>query len=346
MKNNRRNALKTLGVAGSGLVVLGGSQLWTACSSPAKQESTGQELAEANALFFNISLAQWSLNRSFFGKSRELPYEEFVKMMKADPNSVLQGNINVKDFPVIAKKEFGLDAVEYVNQFYFAVKNDEQYWKDMRTRCDDNGVKSMLIMCDGEGELGDLDESRRIQSVENHYQWVNNAKILGCHSIRVNAAGTGTADEVKAAAVDGLGRLAAYGKENGINVIVENHGGYSSDGKWLADVISQVNSDFCGTLPDFGNFCLKGPHGHCEEEYDKYQGVQELMPFAKGVSAKTFSFDAQGMETTIDYVRMMKIVKEAGFKGYIGIEYEGEDPDEMAGIRATIDLLKKTGSLA
>jgi len=197
--------------------------------------------------------------------------------------------------------------------------------------------------------LGDADETQRNQAVENHYQWVNAAKFLGCHSIRVNAAGEGTADEVKQAAVEGLGKLTQYGAQNEINIIVENHGGYSSDGKWLTDVMSQVNSPYCGTLPDFGNF--KIDEG---QFYDPYQGIKELMPFAKGVSAKSYDFDTskEGFVTTgarntqgqeLDYLKLLKIVKDAGFTGYIGIEYEGNIASEMDGIRATKDLLERAG---
>lgn len=345
MNSNRRKAIKTLGMAGTGLAVFGSTNLLSACSGSGKQSDQQSELQADAALFFSISLAQWSLNRSFFGKSRELSWEDFNAMRQKDPDSILQGELNVTDFPSIAKRDFGVDAVEYVNQFYFSKKNDMEYWKAMKSQCDGEGVKSLLIMCDGEGNLGDLDEADRIKAVENHYQWINIAALLGCHSIRVNAAGNGTAEEVKAAAVDGLGRLTAYGSENGINVIVENHGGYSSDGKWLSDVISQVDSEFCGTLPDFGNFCIENGSDGCVNEYDRYQGVQELMLFAKGVSAKSHEFDENGNEVHTDYSKMLGIVKAAGFTGHIGIEYEGNSLPEAAGIKATKALLQKAGAI-
>jgi len=346
MNRNRRKAIKSIGVAGSGLAVLGGSGLMSACSSPKKKQETEEEKTSvAPALFFNISLAQWSLNRSFFGKSRELPWDEFNALRMKDPDAILQGELKVKDFPTIAKRDYGVSAVEYVNQFYFSKKNDMDYWKAMKSQCDGEGVKSMLIMCDGEGNLGDTDDASRIKAVENHYQWVNIASFLGCHSIRVNAAGQGTPEEVKAAAIDGLGRLAEYGKSNGINVIVENHGGYSSDGKWLSSVISQVGSEYCGTLPDFGNFCIERGAEGCEKEYDRYQGVKELMPFAKGVSAKAYDFNAEGEETHTDFRKMLGIVKDAGFTGYIGIEYEGDVLSEAEGIKATKRLLERAGTI-
>jgi sugar phosphate isomerase/epimerase len=244
---------------------------------------------------------------------------------------------------MIAKREFGISAVEYVNTFYFSKKNDQAYWKELKSRCDGEGVESLLIMCDAEGNLGDTDDTSRMMAVENHYGWIDQAKFMGCHSIRVNAAGTGTAEEVRTAAIDGLGRLTEYGKQVGINVIVENHGGYSSDAKWLTNVISQVGSEFCGTLPDFGNFCIEWSEGGCKNEYDRYLGIEELLPYAKGVSAKSNRFDENGNEVNTDFERMLKIVKNSGFTGYIGIEYEGTEISEREGIMATKNLLMNAG---
>lgn len=268
---------------------------------------------------FKISLAQWSFNNTLFDN-------EFSNL----------------DFPVKAK-ELGIDAVEYVNSFF--ENAGEKYLRRLLNVTNDNGVNNLLIMVDGEGNLGDTDSKARKQSIENHYKWIDAAKFLGCHSIRVNARGEGTAKEVADAAVDGLGRLTEYGKKSEINVIVENHGGYSSNGQWLADVISRVNSPHCGTLPDFGNFCIEfeNTNGNrkCVEEYNRYKGVKELMPYAKGVSAKSYDFDEDGYETTIDYEKMIRIVQKSGYKGYIGIEYEGRRLSEKDGILATKRLLEK-----
>lgn len=348
MNTNRRKAIQTLGVAGAGLALLGGSQLLSACS-PSGKKQTENETTDAmstDLLFFEISLAQWSLNRAIFGASRQLGWEEFGNRLRNDPDSLLQGTINPLDFPLVAKRDYGISAVEYVNTFYFSKAKDMAYWGELKKRCDDQGVKSLLIMCDAEGNLGDLDEAARKQAVENHYKWVDAAKFLGCHSIRVNAAGNGTAEEVKTAAVDGLGRLTEYGESNGINVIVENHGGYSSDGKWLSAVISQVGSSYCGTLPDFGNFCIERGENGCTNEYDRYLGMQELLPFAKGVSAKAHDFDADGNETHTDFGRMLNLVRSSGFKGFVGIEYEGDVLSEPDGIRATKALLEKAGRIS
>jgi L-ribulose-5-phosphate 3-epimerase len=274
--------------------------------------SPGLLRAETKPLLFNISLAQWSLHRALFGK-------------KLDPI----------DFPKTAKEDYGIAAVEYVNQFYKDKKKDDTYVADLKKRCGDLGVKSVLIMCDGEGALGDADEKKRKQAVENHFRWVEWAKALGCHSIRVNAQSSGTYEEQMERAADGLARLTEFGGKHDINVIVENHGGLSSNGAWLAATIKKVGNPRCGTLPDFGNFRVSK-----DEEYDRYKGVEELMPFAKGVSAKSHDFDDKGNETKTDYRRMMKIVVAAGYKGFVGVEYEGSRLSEPDGIRATKKLLE------
>jgi sugar phosphate isomerase/epimerase len=235
------------------------------------------------------------------------------------------------DFPRIAKETYGLDAVEYVSTFFRDKAEDTEYLTKLKNECQKYSVKSLLIMVDGEGNLADTSLKARTKAVENHYKWVKAAKFLGCHSIRVNTAGRGTMGQMQAAAIDGLSRLSTYAADYGINVIVENHGGNSSYGKWLTEIMKAVNKPNCGTLPDLGNFY----------EYDRYRGVTEMMPFAKGVSGKTHDFDENGNETQIDYVKMMKIIADSGFKGYIDVEYEGNKLSEDEGIKATIALLKK-----
>jgi L-ribulose-5-phosphate 3-epimerase len=265
----------------------------------------------AGSDLFHISLAQWSLHRS-----------------------IRDGVVDPLEFAMIARDKFGLEGIEYVNQFYVGRAEDQSYLKEMKNRAESVGVRSLLIMCDNEGRLGDPDGTARIKAVENHYKWVDAAAFLGCHSIRVNAASEGGYDEQMALAADGLSRLCAYGDQNGINVVVENHGGLSSNGEWLTGVIKKVNNPRCGTLPDFGNFRIAE-----KQDYDRYQGVTEMMPFAKAVSAKSYDFDEQGNETQIDYLRMMRIVLQAGYRGFTGIEYEGNRLSEMDGIAATKNLL-------
>lgn len=273
----------------------------------------GHAIGDEKQPLFKISLAQWSLHRAFFGRDAK---------NKRDP----------ADFAKIAKNEFEIDAIEYVNQFYKSKKTDDSYLKDLKKRADDLGVRSVLIMCDGEGALGDADAKKRNQAVKNHLRWIEWAKFLGCHSIRVNAQSSGKYEEQLERAADGLRQLSEIGAKHEIGVIVENHGGLSSNGAWLAAVMKKVDHPSCGTLPDFGNF----------GSYDRYKGVDETMPFAKGVSAKSHDFDASGNETRTDFRKMMDIViKKHGYRGYVGIEYEGGKLSEEDGIRATKRLLER-----
>lgn len=271
-------------------------------------------------LWFDISLAEWSLHKELFAKK-----------------------ITNLDFPELAKKEFGISIVEYVNQFFKDKAEDKTYLAELLKRAKDNGVSNHLIMIDGEGGLGDTDAAARNKAVENHYKWVEAAKFLGCKTIRVNAFGRGSNEDVAKAAIEGLGKLGEFAAKTKINVIVENHGGSSSNGQWLSGVMKQVNLKNVGTLPDFGNFCITRKDGGCAESYDRYQGTQELMPFAKGVSAKTYDFDEKGNCIETDYAKILKIVKTSGFRGIAGIEYEGSKLSEYDGIKATKALLERVG---
>ena len=269
---------------------------------------------------FKISLAQWSLNRAFFG-----------------------GDLDVLDFARIARKKFDIGAIEYVNQFYFKTLDDSLV-ADLRQRADDQGVKSLLIMVDGEGALGDSNDKARRVAVENHHRWADAARALGCHSIRVNASSAGSWDEQMKLAADGLNQLAGYCEKLGLNVLVENHGGLSSNAEWLTGVMKLADNPHVGTLPDFGNFIIDRETG---ESYDRYQGMAELMPYAKAVSAKSYGFDEEGNETTMDYARILGIVAGAGYHGWVGIEYEGDDHSEEEGIVKTKQLLERIrGDLA
>jgi sugar phosphate isomerase/epimerase len=290
---------------------------------------------------FKISLAEWSLNKSIFGKSRQLSWEEFDKLLTDDPDALLQGDVKHLDFAKVARQDFGIGAVEYVNTFFFNKATNKNYLKEMKTIANGEGVKSLLIMCDREGALGDPDDAARTTAVENHYKWIDAANYLGCHSIRVNAQSEGEYDEQIKLATDGLSQLTEYGTKYDINVIVENHGGLSSNGKWLSSVIDMVNHPRCGTLPDFGNFYLGTWEDKGNDWYDRYVGVEELMPYAKAVSAKSHNFNENGDEKDTDYSKMMRIVLDAGYRGYVGIEYEGSDLSEMDGIATTKKLLEK-----
>jgi sugar phosphate isomerase/epimerase len=262
---------------------------------------------------FEISLAQWSLHRTLRKKE-----------------------IDNLDFPKKAKS-FGIAAVEYVNSFWQDKARDAKYLTELKSRCDGEGVRSVLIMCDGEGALGDPKAEARTKAVENHHRWIEAAKALGCHSIRVNAQSSGTYDEQQKFAADGLHRLCEYGDTFAIDVIVENHGGLSSNGKWLAGTLKMADHARCGALPDFGNFRVSD-----KEEYDRYVGTDELMPFARGVSAKSHEFDAAGNEVRTDYARMLDIVVgKHGWRGCIGVEYEGDKHSEDEGIVLTRKLLER-----
>ena len=323
----RRNFLRTTTRAGLGLGLLGTGLLACNDGAPAKDDKALAKDEPATAavadLWFDISLAQWSLNKQFFG-----------------------GELDNLDFARVARQDFGLGGIEYVNQFFKDKATDTDYLKQMKQRADDQDVQSLLIMIDREGSLGATDKNERMTAVENHHKWVDAAKFLGCHSIRVNAAGEGSREEVAKAAAEGLRALGEYGAQQDINVIVENHGGYSSDGKWLAGVIKAADLPNVGTLPDFGNFCItrdKDNWRTCLDEYDRYQGVADLMPYAKAVSAKANFFDEKGYERESDYLRILKTVKDHGYDGWIGVEYEGDELPAMEGIQKTIDLLRMAG---
>jgi len=276
--------------------------------------------AAPKRLEFQISLAEWSLHRALQAKK-----------------------ITNLDFPSIAKNNYGISVVEYVNSFFKDKAEDTAYLAQLLQRCKDNGVKNHLIMIDGEGGLAELDDKKRLEAVEKHYKWVHAAKYLGCQTIRVNAYGNGSAEDVQKAGIDGLSRLGEYAAKEKINVIVENHGGFSSNGQWLSTLMKKVGKKNVGTLPDFGNFCIKRSASGCAESYDRYQGTRELMPFAKGVSAKTYDFDEQGNCIETDYTKIFSILKETGFNGYVGIEYEGSKLPEEEGIRKTKALLERLG---
>lgn len=336
-QQNRRQFLQHLGmlplIAGMAPIVstlagCGNGSSSSQSSSQADTAAAADTLAKAaspvdEGLFFKVSLAEWSFNHSLFA-----------------------GKMNNLDFPLKAKNDFGITAVEYVNQFFIDKAKDKDYLKQLKQRCDDNGIASVRIMCDSEGDLGNTTEKERLKAVENHYKWVEAAQFLGCTDIRVNARGQGTPGAVSAAAVKSLIRLSDFAKDYNLAVIVENHGEYSSDGRWIAGVMKAVNHPNCGLLPDWGNFCLKeDKSGKCLQEYDRYKGITEMMPYAKGVSAKSYAFDpSTGEDTTIDFKRMLQIARDAGFHQYVGIEFEGPDEaSEDSGVRSTLKLLQKYG---
>ncbi|WP_445957756.1 sugar phosphate isomerase/epimerase family protein [Yeosuana sp.] len=286
-----------------------------------KSEEVISNTTEKKAPFFKLSLAQWSLHKAI-NEGETLDPVDFAQKASS----------------------FGFEGIEYVSQLY--KKKIETIGMDsllniLNTNSKKYKVKNLLIMVDGEGDLASVDELKRDEAVENHKKWVDAAAFLGCHSIRVNLSGTFDPEIWKVAAFDGLSKLASYAAEQNINVIVENHGGLSSNAAMLVGVIQKVNTSNCGVLPDFGNFCIKKVGSECVDDYDRYKGVEEMMPYAKAVSAKSYAFDKNGFETTIDYAKMLQIVKNAGYTGFIGVEFEGSEISEEEGIKLTKELLLK-----
>jgi sugar phosphate isomerase/epimerase len=329
-KLNRRSFIKNaaIGAAGVGL----------ATSFPQLLLAEGDK-----DLFFKLAISQFSFASQFWTK-------------KLDP----------LDFAA-KSKELGISGLDYCSMFFADKAKDATYLNDLKKRAADNGSYNLRIMIDGEGVLGDLNDSVRLKAVENHYKWMDAAAVLGCPMIRVNVEGDGDKDAVAKAAVDSLGRLIEYGRKQNVDVIVENHVGISCNAGWLAGVMKQVNSPHCGTLADFGNFCINRTKPEtndiagymktkCLEEYDRYKGIAELMPYAKGIHAKTHLFDANGNDTETDFYRMFKIIKDSGFKGWCSIEYEGGlfkmyKPDspylgDYEGVAATKKLVEKAGATA
>ena len=321
---NRRHFLQHAAAVTAGLSLVG-TGCYSESSNSAGESTAPTDDAMAASPVFKISLAQWSLNRH-------------IKELRGD--DALEPVYSNLDFARLARQNYGIDAVEYVNQFFKDKAQDMDYLKEMKTISDGEGVRNLLIMCDGEGYLGDPDDAKRTQTVENHHKWVEAAKYLGCHSIRVNAYCPPEVpyEEQQKLAADGLHRLCEFADPHEINVIVENHGGLSSNGKWLTGVMDMVGHPRVGILPDFGNFQISSEP---EEWYDRYQGTEEMMPYAKAVSAKAMDFDENGNCKETDYVKMMKIVLDAGYRGYVGIEYEGPNYSQDEGIKMTKALLER-----
>ena len=289
-------------------------------------ESDESDAPEPEATpFFQLSLAQWSIH-----------------------NMIREEGLDPYEFAARAKS-WGFSGLEYVSQLYDSELEKASYSEEAMQGFIDksnaeaakHGMQNLLIMIDGQGDLALSDKAARMAAVENHYKWVDAAQAMGCHSIRVNLSGSSDPNTWVPNSVDGLKSLATYARGKNINVLVENHGGLSSNAALLAQVMQEVNMDNCGTLPDFGNFCIKAGDEGCIDQYDRYKGVAELMPYAKAVSAKSNNFDASGDEVAIDYTRMLQIVKDAGYTGFIGVEYEGDVLSEEEGIVATRELLLK-----
>ncbi|MDR6967727.1 sugar phosphate isomerase/epimerase [Flavobacterium arsenatis] len=323
---NRRHFIKNTGQFGLALSLL----------HPMAEYLTEQDFMNSSDFkpFFKLSLAQWSLHKAI-NETKTLSPLDFAKTAKG----------------------LGFQGIEYVAQLYEIDKKNElasvkKLVKELKLRSNDNGIENVIIMVDNEGDLASMEQKDRDLAVHNHTKWIDAAVELNCPTIRVNLFGTESEKDFKVwkeTSMDSLSKLSEYAAKSKINVAIENHGGLSSDAGKLMEVVKAVNNPYCGTLPDFGNFCIKRENGErwgspCIEEYDKYLGIAEMMPFAKGVSAKSYDFDDNGNETTIDYYKMLKIVKDAKFDGFIGVEYEGNNLGEIEGILATKKLLLKVAA--
>ena len=273
--------------------------------------------AQSATQSLEISLAQWSLHRKLF--AGDMDHLDFARMSQG----------------------FGCVGLEYVNAFFKDKATDVSYLKEMNSRAEDHQQKNILIMIDGEGGLAEKNAKKRLVNIENHYKWVEAAQVLGCHAIRVNLSGGVDRLDAQKAGIDSLNRLAEFAKPFDVSILVENHGGFSSDGSWLSNVMQNVSRENIGTLPDFGNFCIERKEQECISAYDRYQGMSELMPFAKALSAKSHAFDEQGNETQSDFFKMIQIAKENQYSGYVGIEFEGTIDSEEEGIIKTKNLLDK-----
>mgnify|MGYP000580501281 FL=1 len=273
--------------------------------------------AQSATQSLEISLAQWSLHRKLF--AGDMDHLDFARMSQG----------------------FGCVGLEYVNAFFKDKATDVSYLKEMNSRAEDHQQKNILIMIDGEGGLAEKNAKKRLVNIENHYKWVEAAQVLGCHSIRVNLSGGEDRLDAQKAGIDSLNRLAEFAKSYDVSVLVENHGGFSSDGNWLSNVMQNVSRENVGTLPDFGNFCIERKEQECISAYDRYQGMSELMPFAKALSAKSHAFNEQGNETQSDFFRMIEIAKKSQYSGYVGIEFEGTMDSEEERIIKTKNLLDK-----
>lgn len=322
----RRNFIRNSSQAGIAVALLGSY----ACKEGKKTDTEDTEESSSAkkmvAPFFKLSLAQWSIHK-------------MIREDSVDPYSFAE-----------KAKNWGFSGLEYVSQLYNPELSDADYSEEAmaafveksNAEAKKHGLENVLIMIDEQGNLAVNDEAERNETVEKHKKWVDAAAAMGCHAIRVNLNGSMVPAEWKTSAIDGLTKLSTYAKTKNINILVENHGGLSSNAALHAEVMKAVGLDNCGTLPDFGNFCItRNEDRSCNEEYDKYKGVAELMPYAKAVSAKSNDFDADGNAIDIDYAKLLQIVKDAGYTGFIGVEYEGSILDEEAGIIATRDLMLK-----
>lgn len=265
-------------------------------------------MADQRGAGLKLSLAAWSMHRMFF--AREIDQLGMVALAA----------------------ELGFPALELVNTFFPSPQL--AYLRRLRQAADEAGVAIPLIMCDGEGDMASPDPAERGLAVRMHQKWIDVAALLGCHAIRANVRGSEPSepDAGLERAAESFAALCDAAAEQGLNVLIENHWGLSSQPAWLMELQRRVDRSNFGTLPDFGNF---------PEEVDRYDAIEQMLPRAKAVSAKCYDFDAAGDETRIDFARIVELVKRSGYQGYVGVEYEGKRLDERDGILAGKRLVER-----
>ena len=254
---------------------------------------------------------------------------------------IMQGKFDLLGFPDLVKNTYGINGAEYWSIPFMGRENDKDFLNDIKRRSDDNGVDNLIILVDdidiktmqSGPSLASSNKNDRDTAIDYHKKWIDVAKEIGCHSIRVNLK-SDESDNKKILdnSSESISRLIEFSKQDNISIVIENHGGITADADWLVSLIKNVDNKYVGTLPDFGdyNFCVdRGALNFddigkvCKNQYDKYLGVKKLMPYAKGVSAKSHEFGKDGEELSTNYSRMIKIISESNYKGYITIEYEG-----------------------
>ena len=306
------------------LFTLLSSSLLLSCQNSTKTKVSDQTTltTEKTTIEHKFSLGQWTFHKALF--ANEMTTVDFIHKTK----------------------ELGFQGVDFVNQFFMDKAEDLPFLDSLKSTLDENKLKATLILIDREGDLGNPNDEERKLAIENHKQWIHAAEYLACPSVRFNAFGNGSADEVMEACVASIGILADYAKTKGIEVLIENHGGYSSDPNWLVSLYKKLNRSNVALLPDFDNWCIERENGErwgtpCINEYDRYKGMKLLLPFAGTISIKSFGFDEEGKEIKTDFERVFEMVKETGYPEYMGIEFEGDGMPPSEGLKKTLSLIKR-----
>ncbi|GAB5561933.1 MAG: hypothetical protein SynsKO_35800 [Synoicihabitans sp.] len=288
---------------------------------------------------FTLSLSQWGFHRAIFGDARD-NYQDFITTLHRAPDDVLRGDMDPRDI-VWRARELGVGVVDLVNILWFGHGQDGPWLADFKARARDAGVTFGVLMCDQLGRIAAKDSAERKRSISGHLDWMETAAELGCPFLRVNPYGDGSYLEQLKRGAETLHELADRSSDFGLEILVENHGHPGSNGAWLAMLIEQADHPRLGTYTDLDNFFMGGWNHDPQRRYDRTQGLFDLAPYTKAISAKTHDFGPDGEETTIDYQACLKILLDAGFTGLVGAEYEGHRLSEAEGSRLTVELLRR-----